>query len=568
MRFLITGLLFVSAVLALLFGVAQKTIWAPATNFKLAIDLHNAAPYVVVPSSTLARFPVDPIVTVAGDKQVFTSVGRESDIAAWVGSCQHIQIDLASDGKKLEEKVVAGAGVLSDPAGSDLWRDERTGSKELTMTVGNHYQPALLIASNGINAAPKKIYLDWQFANDQSLANLSLILSGVLFVAGLIMNWISYWHIRKTRGPRRRTPRAPRGPQLRRLKVDRVAPSRGRRVAGREKLAIPAGILILGLVTGCAGTGSTPKASSTPTSSGVDATPTASLQPVQLERILNDVAISAATGDKNKDAKALQNRFNGPALEVRAAHYLMQQRSKKLAAMASIAAGPISFNLPAATTTWPRTVMAVTARAGSSDLPQMLVLQQDSPRSNYKVWYTIAMLPGAKIPDVAAVDVGAIPVDLNSLFLKLPPKNLPKAYGDVIDNGALSLSAPLFDVSKDQFYIQLSQGQANQQKNLKKASLKFTHALGANNVLSLATADAGALVAVFTHDTYTIKPTKAGSAVTVSGNEKIMLGSNGSVRGVRSVYGDMMLFYVPALTTKNQIKLLGVTQGLVSVRGL
>ena len=568
MRFLITGLLFVSAMLALLFGVAQKTIWAPATSFKLAIDLHNAAPYVVIPSSTLARFPVDPTVTVYGEKQVFASVGRESDIAAWIGSCQHIQVELAANGKKLAENLVSGAGVLSDPSGSDLWRDERSGTKQLSMTVANKYQPAILIASNGINAAPKKLNLEWQFSNDQSLANISLILGGALFLAALIMNWISYWHIRKTRGPRRRTPKPPRGPQLRRLKVERAAPTRGRRVAGRDKLAVPAGILILGLLTGCSNTGSTPLASPTPTSSALDATPTASLQEVQLNRILNDVAISAASGDKNKDAKLLQNRFNGPALEVRAAHYLMQQRSKKLAAMAPIAAGPISFNLPAATTTWPRTVMAVTARAGSSDLPQMLVLQQDSPRSNYKVWFTIAMLPGAKIPDVAASDVGAIPVDQNSLFLKLPPKNLPKSYGDVIDRGLLSPSAPLFDVAKDQFYIQLSQGQASQLKNLKKASLKFTHSLGSSNVLSLATADAGALVAVFTHDTYTIKPTKAGSAVTVSGNEKIMLGSNGSVRGVRSVYGDMMLFYVPALTTKHQIKLLGVTQGLVSVRGL
>jgi hypothetical protein len=236
--------------------------------------------------------------------------------------------------------------------------------------------------------------------------------------------------------------------------------------------------------------------------------------------------------------------------------------------MAPIAAGPISFNLPAATDSWPRTVMAVTARAGSSELPQMLVMQQDSPRSNYKVWYTIAMLPGAKIPDVPAPDVGAIPVESGSLFLALPPKNISKAYGDVIDRGPLSTFASLFDVEKDQFYIQLSQGQLNQLKNLKKASLKFTHNLGNPNVLGLSTTDAGALIAVYSHDTYTIKPTKAGSAVTVSGNEKIMLGSNGSIRGVRSVYGDMLLFYVPPLTTKQQIRLLGVTQGLVSVRGL
>ena len=69
-------------------------------------------------------------------------------------------------------------------------------------------------------------------------------------------------------------------------------------------------------------------------------------------------------------------------------------------------------------------------------------------------------------------------------------------------------------------------------------------------------------------DTYTIRPKKRGSAVAVSGQEKIMLGASGSTTGVRSIYGDMLLFYVPALSDKSQVKLLGATQGLVSVRGL
>jgi hypothetical protein len=69
-------------------------------------------------------------------------------------------------------------------------------------------------------------------------------------------------------------------------------------------------------------------------------------------------------------------------------------------------------------------------------------------------------------------------------------------------------------------------------------------------------------------DTYKIKPKTAGSAVAVSGQEKIMLGADGSTRGVRSIYGDMLLFYVPALSDNEKICLLGVSQGLISVRSL
>jgi hypothetical protein len=178
------------------------------------------------------------------------------------------------------------------------------------------------------------------------------------------------------------------------------------------------------------------------------------------------------------------------------------------------------------------------------------------------------MLPGAKIPSVLPADVGSAPVASDSLFLAINPKTLPKTYGDVIDLGQRSSSISKFDVSNDEFYQQLSASQASQKAALKKASLKFKHVLGHENLISLSTSDAGALVAVYMKDIYTIKPTKIGSAVTVSGNEKTMLGSNGSIRGVQSTYGNMLLFYVPAMTSKDRIRLLGVTPGLVAVRGL
>ncbi|MEI6590825.1 MAG: hypothetical protein WCO24_02355 [Actinomycetes bacterium] len=566
MRFLITSLIYLAALLSLLLGVAERTIWHPDSTHQLSIELNNSTPYVILPASTLGHFAGNLTVSAGGSKQVFASVGRESDVAAWVGSCQRTEIEIAPGGKKLVESTLAGGGVLSDPEGSDLWRDQRVSAQTLDFPVDTANQAAVLVASNGIERAPSKITLNWQIPFDLTPSNFALILGGILLIAGFIMNWLTYWHIRNTRGPRRRTPKPPTGPQIRKLNIDRITIARGRRVAGRSKLAFPVGILVLGLLSGC--TSAVTKPADIPTATlDANAVPVSLLQG-QLERILTDVALSAANGDKGKDAKQLQNRFNGPALEIRAARYILQQRNKKVPAPESIAAGPISFSLPAATSQWPRTAMVVTQRTGSSELPQMLVMQQDSPRSNYKVWYSIAMLPGAKIPAVPSADVGSAPVTPNSLFLAMSPKALARTYGDVIDNGLTSTSAGMFDVSKDEFYSQLSQSQKAQKAALKKASLKFTHNLGENNVLSLSTSDAGALVAVYMTDSYVIKPTKLGSAVTVSGNEKTMLGSNGSIRGVKSVYGDMLLFYVPALASKDQIRLLGVTQGLVSVRGL
>jgi NADH-quinone oxidoreductase subunit N len=45
----------------------------------------------------------------------------------------------------------------------------------------------------------------------------------------------------------------------------------------------------------------------------------------------------------------------------------------------------------------------------------------------------------------------------------------------------------------------------------------------------------------------------------------LVFGATGSTRGVRSIYGDMLLFYVPPVDESAKIVLLGATQGLISV---
>jgi hypothetical protein len=184
------------------------------------------------------------------------------------------------------------------------------------------------------------------------------------------------------------------------------------------------------------------------------------------------------------------------------------------------------------------------------------------------LWYNIRLMPGAKIPEVPAAELGAIPVEVDSLFLKLAPRDIATGYGDILDKGASSLSFGLFDTAKDEFYKQVSESQKTQVQNLTTGKITFKHSLGNKNVLSLATSTAGALVAIYVKDTYIIRPKTRGSAVAVSGQEKVLLGADGSTRGITSVYGDMMLFYVPALSDAAGIRLLGVSQGLISVRSL
>ena len=285
---------------------------------------------------------------------------------------------------------------------------------------------------------------------------------------------------------------------------------------------------MLSLLAGCTpNPQATESASPSPSASAIEVAP-AVITAAQLTRIVGQVSQVVAEADEVSDKKLLTPRVAGPAFSLRSAHYVLRSKSTSIEALPAIAAAPISFSLPAASTSWPRTVMAVTDAEGEDTYPQMLVLQQESPRANYKMIYNIRLIPGAEIPEVPATELGAIPVDSSSLFLKLPPIDLAASYGDVLNNGLASLNAGLFDLE--------------------------------NN--------SGALVAVYLTDIYTIKPKNRNSAVAVTGLEKILLGADGSTKGVRTLYGNMLLFYVPAVADESGIRLLGATQGLLSVRSL
>jgi hypothetical protein len=561
MRLLIAIGMFMLSLVLMLTGLAERTIWAPpvANELTLKFDAGNA--YVHIPNSVLTTYPGKASIRVSGSNDAFVATGRDSDIAAWIGDSAHTSFSLNAKHTKLIAKSEFGQGANFSPVHSDLWRSESFAPKRTSLVVNPADSAGAIVASDGFLAAPNRVTIYWPTYHDLTPSNVLLISGFVILLASLIINGLAYRDIRNRRGPRRKVPKAPQGPRSR-IRTPKIAPARGRRAARKVAVAIPASILSLALLTGCS-TGAA-NVEPTPTATAAIADPPV-LTEAQLERILGDVASVAGEADTSLSAAELAVRFMGPAYDQRSAHYILKKRNKKAPALPKIVATPVTFNLPAASTLWPRSVMVVTDEAGEDKLPQMIVLQQATPRAKYLVWYTIGLLPGASIPPVVSPEIGAIPVAPDAPYLSVAPNTIPKAYGDVIDNGAGSTFAKFFDFNDDEFYKQVSSSQEKQQTTLKNGKITFAHLLGSPNVISLATNDGGALVAVSMIDAYRIRPTKAGSAVQVAGDEAFMLGANGSVKGVLSKYGDMLLMYVPPTGSSELARIIGVTQGLLSV---
>ena len=570
MRFLLAALLFILAISLLLLGLAQRTIWAPPDNFSVNLSVSGNQPFLVLPAEELSLMPGDPVVAASGEGKVFVAFGQEADVLAWVGQTSHSEAVTSDDGTAIGVRDVVGTGDLADPSGSDLWIGQSEGEGLAELAVVSGANNAVLIASDGFEPAPTRVRIAWPIENSTVVSDIFLGVGLGFLVAAILLNLLALRKMLINRGPRRKLPKAPQGPRYRPRKSNFDVPKRGRRAARSKIALVPVGIALTFAVSGCSVAPApvvSPTPSETASESAVETIPPV-VNITQVRKILRELQEVVAEADQSGDSSLLEARVAGPALLFRQAHYLLMTKSPEIQPLPPISGSAISITLPASTNIWPRSFMIVTEGDGAGDLPQMLVMQQASPRDSYKLWYNIPLLPGSEVPEVAAPEVGAIPVATDSLFLKLPPNQLPTAFGDVIDNGEASQFYNLFDLTEDEYYKQISTSQKEQIEKLRRAEITFTHELGDENVISLSTSDSGALVAVMMTDNYLIRPTRQNAAVTVSGNEKLLLGAEGSAKGVRTQYAGMLLFYVPAATDKGKITLLGATQSLLSIRGL
>jgi hypothetical protein len=568
MRFLIAATLFILSISFLLLGLAQRTIWVPPAVFAVNLVGQESQPFLIIPADALAMMPGDATISATGSSQVFLAVGKEVDVAGWIDSTSHSVVEGSAGPQSLRVVASPGTDDFISPAGSDLWVSEFSGESTGEIVVPEGQDFSVLVASDGLSAAPERVRLSWPTDNSTTISDIFLGVGLGLLVMAIFFNVLALGKMIRNRGPRRKVPKAPQGPRYKPKSRSYDLPKRGRRSASNKIAIAPISIGLVLALSGCQ-MAEVPQNTPTPSESS-KASIVDQIQPAlneqQVARILADIQSVVAEADASGEIAVLETRVDGPALLFREANYLLRSKSPEILPLPPISTSVVSITIISKTEYWPRSFMVVTQ--DGDDLPQTLVIEQLSPRDPYKLIYNMALLPGVEFPDVAAAAEGAIPVDVDSQFLKVSPIVLAPTYGDLIDNGPSSEFFSLFDLSTDKFYEQISQTQKDQTDNLENATTQFSHALGEFNVVSLTTSDSGAIVALMMVDTWEIKPTDRNSAVTVSGDELLLLGIEGSTRGVSTRYGNMLLFYVPLASSDQKVRLLGATQSLLSIEVL
>ncbi len=597
MRFVFAIVAFVLAAVMIVLGIAQRTVFLEPASISLSTTVPDDARYVVVDSAALTARDGAQTVTISGSGPIFVAYGRSDDVQAWMGDSSFAHVGYQKNAEKLSARIDKGtpAPVSSNttestpvvaqptnPAGSDLWLEEFTGEGSLTRTINVPNDISLLVASDGTAAAPTSISLAWPTDNATPWAGPLIVGGALLALIGLVLYLWALLHLRRSHGPRRNLPRGPRMPKLPRAprpKMIKASEITGqRRSIGRSLSVVVPVILASGLVlTGCSAdfwpsasttamstTAPTPNATAAP-DAAADVPPPAVTVP-QLEQIVKRISAVAAEADSSLNADAIATRFTGPAREQRLANYTIRAKVADFPAPAAIPSSEFELILPQQSAGWPRTVMAVVKeKADPAVAPLALVLSQQSARANYLIEYAVQLESGAPVPQVAPAAIGAPIIKPDIKLLMLPPDEIAAAYSDILLKGEASSFYPLFEATGDSFRAQIAQDKLAKQSGLPStASIAFGAAPGSGPAIALGTIDSGGIVAVNVNETETVKPVDAGATVSPTGASAALSGVTATAKGIKSTYGDQLLFHVPAAGSNEKIVLLGFAQGLIS----
>jgi hypothetical protein len=572
-RFVLAIVCFALAIIAMGLGIAERTVLAGPTHVSVSSTAKVAAPVLVIDGAALNAYQHTQSVQLRGSSQTFAAYGRTSDIIAWIGNTNYTRVSFDAKTGKLVSRLHTGlANAVPNPAGSDLWLGQYTGSAARNLQLNLPSTVSIIAVSDGISASPSTVKITWPLNNDVPWSGPVIVAGAILLLVGLILLLWAITHLRRLRGPRRTQSRMPKLPRQPRYKPSRKAitarAGKGRRsITNFVALAPLVGVLVL---TGCTSTPSptiTPTA--TPTAAALAAAPAVAVTPPQLQQIVSRISATVSRADTSSDATLLAARMEGPALSDRTANYAIRKQDSKEAAPIVIPSGTIRLALPQASNTWPRSVFTVIQDASTPTVaPVALTLVQDQPRDNYKVEYAVSLQPGIKLPEVAPANVGAASVAPNIGLLKMQPAALATAYGSILTQDSASTSYSLFEATGDTLRAQVGITEKKQQQKALPATARLTYSeiQGAGQTIALATNDSGAIVSVDLNEVETVRPVKAGASVSSTGGVKALSGKATSTKGIVATYGDQLLFYVPAASNSGKIVLLGYTTGLISAK--
>lgn len=607
MRFVWAVAAFILAAVLIGVGIAQRTVLMGPKTEQTAISVTDELPYTLIDGAVLNRLPGSQTLMARGDGEIFAAYGRTADMRAWLADADYNSVTL--DGEKIvvaavepepsateapadeaaatEAPAEDAAATPRSPLGSDLWLDEFQQEDALIAPLQLPEDMSVLVAADGVEAAPTDLTLSWPLDNATPWAGPLIAGGGLLMIIGVLLYLLGIRHARRSRGPRRKglPPLAETQPiDIAVEDADKgviaAAPTRKAVTRGRRAFAVVPVVAVSALLfTGCSADawpqlGATPTPTASPTVIAPENQQAPAVTEAQAERILARISASTAEADETMDTDLAATRLDGAVFAERRTNYVLRAAIADYKVPTAIPAKPLAIVLPQAYDGWPRTFMAVVEDKSDSTVPPtIMVLSQQDAWSPYKLSYVASMEASAVMPKLAPAWLGATQVQPNSSFLAMAPEQVAVAYADILNNGEDSDYYDAFDAESDQFRVGIAADRqarldAFNQTAATTGSLTFSSAPGTFPATALATLESGAIVAVSLAETDTVKPTNADAVIKLDGNATVqtLAGAAQSSTGFTTTFSDQLFFYVPGQGSKEKIQLLGYGSNILEAK--
>src|SRR5690625_654107 len=283
----------------------------------------------------------------------------------------------------------------------------------------------------------------------------------------------------------------------------------------------------------------------------------------RIERILQDVQETIETADASLDAELLTDRVSGPALAMRAAEYRLSAASGAERPPTPLTTSS-QVEVVAATDEWPRSLYVVSHVPDDANLPLLLVLTQDSPRNQYKLWYWTTLLPGAETPSTAHPQAGSPQLAADAEGLRTTPEQTVAAYAELLADPD-GENAALF--AEDPFRTGYAEMIAALRSTVEVAGeVEEAYGVREGTVSAMETAEGGAVVVGVVDGRLRLRRTVEGSTLEAGGDIGLLMGERPRIEDTAQAhYLIPVAFHVPPADSEDQIAVLGAVHVLADV---
>ena len=519
MRYTLAVILMVVGVVVGGLGILQKTLWAPDDTITATAQIDADTPAVVVDPGMLNLYDTPATLNVKGSGDLTIAQAPIENVDAWAGDSQIARVTgLAPDGG-LTVKSKEGKAETPNPAGADLWNSEVTGTDSVSLDwTDDANRTGFLIAGSGKAGDVKTVTISWPNHAETPWAIPLMVIGGAVFVGGLVLLFLG------------------------RNSAKKEANRHKARQERRRKLAEYGTAFAIVPVLALSACGSdelpTPKPSEAPSS------PAAGVNEDQAKRILDSVAEDLKAADKDTDKKKLEERATGPALKQREDLYTVKKKVKDQKLPPAVANEKIVVNYTAATDTWPRMTSLITSAGNDT---QLLVLTQDAPRDDYKLWSQTQLVPGTKLPEIRDARQGSKLLEPGAKGFVSTPQKVVEDYAKALGEGEGSKPAKGFE--SDSFSSLVWKNQKEQKKSAEagKAKVDYKYTPGKEIVAQGTAGDAAVVTGVIEAEA-TISPESVDGrtgTLSLSSPQKELTGSDSTQKSVTTKTHQVLTFLVP-----------------------